>query len=71
MTIPIYIVLPYCVIHILTCTQEREIRTVESKCKEGLPIHYGAFICCLDKQLGEMNIHREAYYGGTFTGNNE
>ena len=39
-------------------------------CENGLPVHNGAFICALERQLGEMNVHREAYYGGTFKGNN-
>ena len=32
-------------------------------------MHDGAFIRALEEQLGEMHVHREAYYGGTFTGN--
>lgn len=29
----------------------------------------GPFIRGLDETLQSLNIHREAYYGGTFTGN--
>ena len=50
--------------------QKKTISTIEDKCKEGFPIYDGPFICCLNERLSEMNIHREAYYGGTFTGNN-
>ena len=48
-------------------TQEEEIKTVEAKCK-GFPIFDEAFIHCLN-QNWELNIDKEAYYGGTFTGN--
>ena len=50
--------------------KQREISTIEEKCKEGFPIHDGSFIRYLDDMLGQLNVHREAYYGGTFTGNN-
>ena len=43
---------------------------MKAQCNEGFPVHDGAFIRELDTRLGEMHIHREAYYGGTFTGNN-
>ena len=29
----------------------------------------GPFVRSLDKALGAMNVHRQAYYGGTFIGN--
>lgn len=29
----------------------------------------GPFVRSLDKALGVMNVHRQAYYGGTFIGN--
>ena len=29
----------------------------------------GPFVRSLDKALGTMNVHRQAYYGGTFIGN--
>ena len=32
-------------------------------------MHDSAFIRSLDETLGDMHVHREAYYGGTFTGN--
>ena len=33
-------------------------------------MHDGAFIRSLEEELGQMHVHREAYYGGTYTGNN-
>ena len=50
--------------------KESEISATEQKCRKGFPIHDGPFIRCLDETLGQLNVHREAYYGGTFTGNN-
>ena len=32
-------------------------------------VHDGAFIHSLEQELRGMHVHREAYYGGTFTGN--
>lgn len=51
------------------CTQEKEITEINEKCKDIFPAEDGPFIRALDETLGTMNVHREAYYGGTFTGN--
>ena len=29
----------------------------------------GPFVYSLDKALGAMNVHRQVYYGGKFSGN--
>ena len=49
--------------------QERQISDIDIKCKDVFPTEDGPFIRALDETLGRMNVHREAYYGGTFTGN--
>ena len=46
--------------------QERQISDIDTKCKDVFPTEDGPFIRALDETL---NVHREAYYGGTFTGN--
>ena len=52
-----------------SCPQEKEIKEVTASCNKGFPVHDGAFIHSLEQELGGMHVHREAYYGGTFTGN--
>ena len=47
----------------------REINEVTANCNKEFPVHHGAFIRSLEQELGSMYVHREAYYGGTFTGN--
>ncbi len=37
--------------------------------EEGFPAEDGPFIHALDDALKGMHVHRQAYYGGTFTGN--
>ena len=50
-------------------TQEIQIAELTQRCKEVFPVEDGPFIQALDATLGTMNVHSEAYYGGTFTGN--
>ena len=38
-------------------------------CKTGFNMDEGPFYIALDKALGEFHVHREAYFGGTFSGN--
>ena len=37
--------------------------------KDAFPTEDGPFVRALDETLASMNVHREAYYGGTFVGN--
>ena len=38
-------------------------------CGQVFPVEDDPFSLALDKTLKEMKVQREAYYGGTFTGN--
>ena len=42
---------------------------LRQECKEGFNTEDGPFCRALDGALAELKVHREAYYGGTFTGN--
>ena len=42
---------------------------MKEKCKEEFDVDDGPFIKALDNTLAAMNVHRQAYYGGTFIGN--
>ena len=42
---------------------------MKAELKEVFPLEDGPFIRALDDTLASINVHREAYYGGTFTGN--
>lgn len=53
----------------ITYSQERRIDETKEACKVVFPLEDGPFIRALDKTLASMHVHREAYYGGTFTGN--
>lgn len=52
-----------------TIIQDNKICLIKEKCKEGFPLEDGPFVRELDAALASINIHREAYYGGAFTGN--
>lgn len=41
----------------------------EEEVKKGFPNEEGPFVGCLDLALQSFNVHRQAYYGGTFVGN--
>ena len=49
--------------------QESKIQSLTQRSASVFPIEDGPFIVALDRTLKEMKVHREAYYGGTFTGN--
>ena len=36
---------------------------------EGFPLEEGPFVKAFDSALKSFNVHREAYFGGTFVGN--
>ena len=42
---------------------------LKQTCTDVFPVEDGPFIVALDETLKQMKVHREAYYGGTFTGN--
>ena len=50
-------------------TQDSRIIHLRDFCNKGFEMSEGPFVCSLDKALGAMNVHRQAYYGGTFIGN--
>lgn len=54
---------------IYTYTQKRNIQRLREECKEGFDIEDGPFCRALDMALEKFKVHRQAYYGGTFTGN--
>ena len=56
-------------IHVYMHFQEPQIQNLTQKCAGVFPIEDGPFIVALDNTLKEMKVHREAYYGRTFTGN--
>ncbi len=41
----------------------------KESCRTAFDIDEGPFCQALDKALGTFKVYREAYYGGTFTGN--
>ena len=41
----------------------------KDECRKGFSIDEGPFCRALDKALASVKVCREAYYGGTFTGN--
>ena len=45
-----------------------EVR-IKQQCTDGFDLDDGPFCRVLDETLGKLKVHREAYYGGTFTGN--
>ena len=49
----------------------QDSRTIQLRdlCNKGFEKSEGPFVRSLDKALGAMNVHRQAYYGGTFIGN--
>ena len=49
----------------------QDSRTIQLRdlCNKGFENSEGPFVRSLDKALGAMNVHRQAYYGGTFIGN--
>ena len=49
--------------------QEKEIEELQSQLREGFSIADTPFCQALDKALKHFKVQREAYYGGTFTGN--
>ena len=46
--------------------KERQITEKKNQCR---PAFEGPFCRALDDALALFKVHREAYYGGTFTGN--
>ena len=50
-------------------TQDSRIIHLRDFCNKGFEMSEGPFVRSLDKALGAMNVHRQAYYGGTFIGN--
>ena len=49
--------------------KEEKIAQKQEECRGGFSINDGPFCRSLDEALGKLKVHREAYYGGTFTGN--
>ena len=50
-----------------TCPQKFQIEILSAQCGQVFARNNGPFILALDKTLKEIKVHREAYYGGTFT----
>ena len=42
---------------------------LDTRVQKGFPHEEGPFVRCLDGALKSFNVHREAYFGGTFVGN--
>ena len=49
--------------------QEKEIEELQAQLRDGFNIDDGPFCQGLDEALQHFKVQREAYYGGTFTGN--
>ena len=49
--------------------KEKELAALTTTKKKGLSRKDGPFVKNLDKTLAGFNVHRQAYYGGTFVGN--
>ena len=47
----------------------RNIEERKAACQVGFDMDDGPFCLALDKVLATFKVFREAYYGGTFTGN--
>ena len=50
-------------------TQDSRTIQLWDFCNKRFEMSEGHFVHSLDKALGGMNVHRQAYYGGTFIGN--
>ena len=55
--------------HNALCEQENNITQKKEACKREFEIDDGPFCIALDKALGDFDVYRQAYYGGTFNGN--
>jgi len=51
-------------------TQGKELTHIEKVCQKEFVKSHGPFVRGLDKALESFNVHRQAYYNGTFVGNN-
>ena len=49
--------------------QEKELTQINKVCRKEFVKSQGPFVKSLDKALESFNVHRQAYYGGTFVGN--
>ena len=56
-------------VHVISYSQEKSITEKNRQCQQGFDMDEGPFCQALDKALASLKVHREAYYGGTFTGN--
>ena len=55
--------------YMYTTSVKRNTEKLRDECKEGFDLEDGPFCRALDEALTKFKVHREAYYGGTFTGN--
>jgi hypothetical protein len=55
--------------HVAYYTQEKKISDLKRASSEEFDIDEGPFCRALDTALGTFKVYREAYFGGTFTGN--
>ena len=49
--------------------KDKELASLAAKYKKGLTRKDGPFVRNLDAALASFNVHRQAYYSGTFVGN--
>ena len=55
--------------HVSMYTQGKELTQIDKLCRKGFTKNQGPFVKGLDEALSSFNVHRQAYYGGTFVGN--
>ena len=55
--------------NIITFFKGKKIDEKKELCRTAFDIDEGPFCRALDGALATFKVHREAYYGGTFTGN--
>jgi len=49
-------------------TQDSRTTELQDVSNKGFEMNEGPFVHSLDKVLASMNVHRQAYFGGTFIG---
>ena len=50
-------------------TQGKELTQIDKVCQKEFVKSQGPFVRGLNKALESFNVHRQAYYSGTFVGN--
>lgn len=55
--------------YVIKLTQTGEYHQAQDEIAKGFKLHDGPFVKELDTALASFNVHRQAYYSGSFVGN--